>query len=124
MERDIFCCSDCGSDATTLAVHHRYYVKGREPWEYPMFALVTLCETCHSDRHNKRELDPDEHYEPLDGWELAFDMICNGNAENPFIWDLGCEIMLVSKDCDLPHALVTDKIMNMLSQLRSKGPEA
>jgi len=28
-------------------VHHLYYEYGKEPWEYPLEAFVTLCETCH-----------------------------------------------------------------------------
>jgi hypothetical protein len=47
MERDEWACQSCFDSASTLAVHHRYYVPGKEPWEYPLNALVTLCESCH-----------------------------------------------------------------------------
>jgi hypothetical protein len=30
-----------------LGCHHRYYLPGKEPWDYPDNALVTLCEDCH-----------------------------------------------------------------------------
>lgn len=48
LERDGFTCQSCRSTTHTLHVHHRFYVRGREPWDYPEIALVTLCEPCHS----------------------------------------------------------------------------
>ncbi len=54
LERDGFCCQHCGDDEHTLAVHHRYYEKGKDPWEYPMEALVTLCEECHTEERENR----------------------------------------------------------------------
>jgi 5-methylcytosine-specific restriction endonuclease McrA len=50
LNRDEWMCM-CGDTTTTLHVHHRYYVKGRDPWEYPDFCYVTLCETCHGALH-------------------------------------------------------------------------
>lgn len=47
LNRDEFTCQECGNDEDTLHVHHRYYRRGSEPWEYPDAALVTLCKTCH-----------------------------------------------------------------------------
>lgn len=35
----------------TLHIHHKYYIKGRNPWEYENDALVTLCADCHQKRH-------------------------------------------------------------------------
>lgn len=46
-ERDDFCCQSCFDSESPLSVHHRYYEKSLDPWEYPMEALVTLCEECH-----------------------------------------------------------------------------
>ena len=34
-----------------LDVHHRYYVRGMPPWEYPDEALLTLCRECHKQLH-------------------------------------------------------------------------
>lgn len=34
-----------------LNVHHKYYVKGRTPWEYDNDALITLCQDCHCLEH-------------------------------------------------------------------------
>jgi len=61
LQRDQNKCCRCGFDPvaergrirhaadlrTHLEVHHRYYEAGREPWDYPSNALVTLCNACH-----------------------------------------------------------------------------
>ena len=55
-ERDEWTCQICDNTESTLAVHHRYYLKDKEPWEYPLEALVTLCEECHrEERENRSE---------------------------------------------------------------------
>jgi 5-methylcytosine-specific restriction endonuclease McrA len=54
MQRDAWGCQakDCRSlENTMLHVHHRRYLPGREPWEYPLEDLVTYCETCHKMQH-------------------------------------------------------------------------
>ena len=47
MERDNFTCVACGDKDKTLNVHHGYYEKGKDPWEYPLETLWTVCERCH-----------------------------------------------------------------------------
>jgi hypothetical protein len=47
LERDDWICQKCYSAEKTLCVHHLYYVKGCEPWEYNLDELVTTCEDCH-----------------------------------------------------------------------------
>lgn len=47
LQRDEFSCQVCGDERSTLHVHHRRYINGREPWEYTNDQLVTLCENCH-----------------------------------------------------------------------------
>lgn len=49
MGRDSFRCRLCGDAESTLNVHHIYYERGAEPWDYPESALVTVCENCHED---------------------------------------------------------------------------
>ena len=46
--RDDFTCRSCGCTTRTLHVHHRWYGNSLEPWLYPLDALVTLCDQCHS----------------------------------------------------------------------------
>lgn len=47
LERDAWTCQGCGDKTKTLHVHHLYYERGREPWEYPNSAFLTLCADCH-----------------------------------------------------------------------------
>jgi len=55
MQRDEFTCKSCGAsdkdEGTTLNVHHAYYEKNKNPWEYPEESLTTMCEECHEARH-------------------------------------------------------------------------
>lgn len=50
MRRDGFRCRRCGGKGK-LNVHHRWYIYGRHPWQYPDRCLVTLCEKCHRHVH-------------------------------------------------------------------------
>lgn len=53
-ERDKWACQKCLNTESTLNVHHRYYLENREPWEYPMEALITLCGECHGEEVETR----------------------------------------------------------------------
>lgn len=37
---------------TYLHVHHKYYIHGKYPWDYPDSALVTVCSGCHQKIHD------------------------------------------------------------------------
>jgi hypothetical protein len=59
------CCARCGrsmTDGAILHVHHKSYIRGREPWEYPYAACESLCQSCHAQEHG---IIP-----PKTGWEL------------------------------------------------------
>jgi hypothetical protein len=56
MEAKNFECECCGDKETTLNVHHKYYVNGRDPWEYEDVELECLCERCHSLAHEDEQL--------------------------------------------------------------------
>ena len=58
-ERDAWTCTQCYRTDATLAVHHLYYTAGKEPWEYPLRALRTLCEDCHKEEHFARKTAED-----------------------------------------------------------------
>jgi len=47
-----FFCEHCGADTKELHVHHHYYDKSLEPWEYGS-AYSCLCDECHSRLHQK-----------------------------------------------------------------------
>jgi len=54
LERDEWNYQKCNDTETTLHIHHRYYKKNKEPWEYPLDYLVTLCEDCHKEEEQIR----------------------------------------------------------------------
>jgi 5-methylcytosine-specific restriction endonuclease McrA len=49
--RDSYRCFSCKT-TTNLQVHHKYYLKDREIWDYPNTALITLCKDCHKQLHD------------------------------------------------------------------------
>lgn len=51
MNRDGFQCQMCFDTEETLTVHHKYYTKGKQPWQYDNECLITLCEDCHESVH-------------------------------------------------------------------------
>ena len=55
MDRDSFLCHLCFEKDKTLNVHHRYYEKNKNPWDYDDEALITLCEECHGRVHKAQE---------------------------------------------------------------------
>ena len=57
LQRDNWCCQVCFQDDITLHIHHRYYNQGKDPWDYPAKALVTLCEICHETETQYRRDD-------------------------------------------------------------------
>ena len=48
-------CEACGNDKESLEVHHCYYEKGKEPWDYPLSCFLLLCESCHSEWHEEKQ---------------------------------------------------------------------
>jgi len=46
-ERDNWTCQKCNDKKSPLAIHHKVYFKGCNPWDYPADVLITLCVSCH-----------------------------------------------------------------------------
>ena len=46
--RDNFTCVICKDESTSLCVHHIAYLPNVEPWDQPIYLMVTECEDCHS----------------------------------------------------------------------------
>lgn len=43
-------CRECGRTDRQFVVHHVFYIPGREPWDYPDYMLLALCDPCHKTR--------------------------------------------------------------------------
>lgn len=54
MERAGFTCEECDKGDETLNVHHSFYEKNRDPWDYPDRSLHCLCEKCHDEAERMR----------------------------------------------------------------------
>lgn len=54
-ERDNWECSRCSFTESQLNVHHIEYIRGKNPWDYDMNKLITLCNECHEDIHKHKE---------------------------------------------------------------------
>nr|VFK49489.1 MAG: hypothetical protein BECKTC1821D_GA0114238_10796 [Candidatus Kentron sp. TC] len=66
IELDGGACVRCGrrrDDGAVLQVHHKEYLKGKAPWEYPFGFFETLCRRCHAEEHGK--------IRPESGWEYV-----------------------------------------------------
>lgn len=51
---DGYACTICGRTAANgavLQVHHKQYLPGRKPWEYPHNLCATVCKGCHAAEH-------------------------------------------------------------------------
>ena len=47
-------CTKCGrtpSDGIILQVHHKEYIQGHKPWDYPYELCETTCKGCHASIH-------------------------------------------------------------------------
>ena len=99
LKRDEFKCLDCEAADKKLNVHHDYYVKGREVWDYPNFSLSTLCDDCHKARHEEK---PEEGMSQMQEWEREMDWILNGvPALAGRLWYLAAAIaQAVHPECD------------------------
>ena len=56
-KKDGYRCTICGTKDRPLNAHHRFYNKNKEPWDYLVEDLATLCNWCHEFLHNPNKFD-------------------------------------------------------------------
>lgn len=65
-----FKCEKCGCEDKELHVHHRFYLKGREVWQYDNDVFQVLCCDCHEKEHSKEketiEVIPEKYKELIE----------------------------------------------------------
>lgn len=62
LTRDNYICQECDRTWRELHVHHKYYKRNTEPWDYDNGVLVTLCDNCHRQIHYfLYDLDKDQN---------------------------------------------------------------
>ena len=47
----------CQDDMVKLNVHHKYYLVGKNAWEYDDDVLITLCDKCHTQIHKCSQVE-------------------------------------------------------------------
>jgi hypothetical protein len=92
LQRADFECEDCGSAEKSLHIHHGYYERGREPWDYPEESLHCLCEDCHAkaDQHRSEFMLASRFLDPGDWYYLLgiVRAIISERRNEPIDWDL------------------------------------
>ncbi len=75
LELDQYRCVRCEkkNSERSLQVHHKYYIKGKMPWEYPFTACLVFCNSCHAQHHGK--------IRPRKGWQYMGYHICKKGKE-------------------------------------------
>ena len=63
-----------------LHVHHKYYILNKLPWEYDNDALITLCELCHIEIHQKEKILVYEDETKSETIDLTVCVNCNGTG--------------------------------------------
>lgn len=76
--------ADKEKNPKVLNIHHKYYVKGKAPWEYDNDALITLCQDCHKLEHEtkKTPVYRDLHFNDISGYAQICDR-CGGGGYLP-----------------------------------------
>lgn len=74
LEYASFQCQECEDTETTLHVHHKCYVKGRDIWDYSDDELIVLCDECHKHEHFKKDALAGL-IGKLEPWQIS-DLIC------------------------------------------------
>lgn len=86
LSKNDFHCEICGNGESTLHVHHKEYIKGREPWEYEISQLSAICDECHGFIHDTEDpLKTACSFLPLDGPNSRdfFSLLISGAIQLP-----------------------------------------
>lgn len=88
-----FCCLHCGDKENELHVHHKYYLKGNDVWDYPVDCFTVLCKDCHESEESALKVNSEKLIQSLrasgaDSWCINFlsETILDANNEykSPF----------------------------------------
>jgi len=118
LQRDEWTCQLCDDTKSTLVVHHKRYIAGREPWDYPNELLITLCETCHEVEMDNGQADDlkamvQENFLSTDIYILADGFHSISTTSQSELWMLAETIRWVLSDEQLQKEL-TDRCWEMM----------
>jgi hypothetical protein len=103
-ERDEFSCVCCGSENNSLQVHHKIYIKGKEPWEYDNEYLITLCEDCHEKTTRVNDLIKIQlsRFNDIDELKSIDEILCSCSKLTPAGIDLVMDISEILVESNRP----------------------
>lgn len=76
-----FKCEKCGCEENELHIHHRFYISGREAWEYDNDVFQVLCSDCHKKEHDTKTKNNNSKYEEIIKKLEQIEAIDNRNIE-------------------------------------------
>lgn len=133
LNRADFKCEKCGDKTTTLQVHHGYYEKGAEPWEYENETLWCLCSSCHlgtqaTMRDAQRELAmfKPEDFDWLAPWlrsERTRTRKTLGDVQNAMVAGLGTDHDAFVEWFEVALGHDADELKSVIFKLHTKAIE-
>lgn len=116
-ERDEWSCQLCGNNEVTLNVHHFYYEKDKEPWDYPLNCFITLCEECHTSELENRARIEQQLLEILRKRRMFSDqLVALAWALDQTSFNLNCNINMNALSFGLQNDDVLKYIMDAYKQ--------
>lgn len=115
LDRDKFTCQLCNDKKTTLNVHHKEYISGRDVWQYSNKMLITYCETCHLFVEYSKKLTLEI---PL--YIIKTDAIFNHEKMITAVYKTGISFFLVSQNVFYYRFSIMKKSLNKIIKSMSK----
>ncbi len=109
-ERDSWTCRSCQDSGHTLHAHHKYYEHGRDPWDYPLDTLITLCESCHEEESHCRPKSEADLLFELRSLFMSDEVACLSRGFKYLEYDGDHEVLA----CAIEYALSNREIVNMI----------
>lgn len=109
LNRDGWKCRCCDADSKTLHVHHRYYVSGRDPWDYPDWCFMALCDKCHKRYESDYKGECDNRHE----WETMLDCLFTSRNDDGNI-SLAEAVLKASERLNLPVNYILQAVESAL----------
>jgi hypothetical protein len=105
-------CESCFDNSSMLSVHHKRYVKGRMPWEYPDEELAVLCQSCHEDMHRAADFRSDLIARlDVDGPNSVYDFVAHGaGAVSYWMADEVLSAMLLQIEAERPYQFHSGRV--------------
>lgn len=92
-------CCECASKKSELNLHHYWYEKGNEPWDYPDECFAVLCDRCHQEWHDKKLTIDKQLRFSLSEMDQAAGLLCGLNCAlngRDFVFNSGIDGLTIT----------------------------